>query len=207
MVQANLFPQLVEEYSDLIAIPLTKIFNLVMWSYHWPQQWKLETVTVIPKGKLAGSYKECRNLSCTPLFSIICEGYMMERINSEVNIDCKQYGGVKACGTEHFLMQSWDNILNNLEDNRESVNLITVDFNKMSHQECIKAFHRKGASNQALNLIAAFLSGRRVTVKVNQKKSTHRHINGGSPQGCVSANTFFCATIEDLQRSDPEEGK
>ena len=75
----------------------------------------------------------------------------------------------------------------------------------MSHQECVKAFFRKGASNQTLNLIAAFLSSRRMTVKVYQKKSSTRPIHGGSPQGCVSANSLFCATIEDLQNDDLED--
>ena len=117
-VSGDLFPQLVEKFCDLLAIPLTKIFNLIMWTYHWPSQWKLETVTVIPKNNAAASYEECRNLSCTPLFSKICETYMMERINSEVKIDPKQYGGLKECGVEHLLTQSWDNILNGLEDNR-----------------------------------------------------------------------------------------
>ena len=203
MVNGDLFPQLVEKYCDILAIPLTKIFNMIMWTYHWPSQWKLETVTVIPKNNAATSYEECRNLSCTPLFSKILETYMMERISSEVKIDPKQYGGIKGCGTEHFLIQSWNNILNGLEDNRGSVNLITIDFskafNRMSHQECIQAFFRKGASNQTLNLIAAFLSGRRMAVKINQKYSSQRAIKGGSPQGCVSANALFCATIENLQ--------
>ena len=75
MVEGDLFPQLVDKYANILAVPLTKIFNLVLWSYHWPTQWKVETVTVIPKGSTATSYEECRNLSCTPLFSKICESY------------------------------------------------------------------------------------------------------------------------------------
>ena len=89
------------------------------------------------------------------------------------------------------------------------MNLITIDFskafNRMSHQECINAFYRKGASNQTLNLIASFLSGRRMAVNINQKLSSQRVINGGSPQGCVSANALFCATIENLQDFDPAQ--
>ena len=168
MVEGDLFPKVVDKYADILAIPLTKIINLVLHSYHWPSQWKIETVTVIPKGNGATCYEDCRNLSCTPLFSKICESFMMDRIESEVQIDRKQYGGIKRTGAEHLLLQSWDNILNSLEDNRGSVNLITIDFskafNRMSHQECIKSFHRKGASNQLLNLIAAFLSGRRLSL-------------------------------------------
>ena len=209
MVSGDLFPQLVHKYSDLIAIPLTKIYNLITWTYAWPTQWKIETVTVIPKGQNANSYEECRNLLCTPLFSKICESYLMDRINSEVRVDLSQFGGTKKCGTEHLLLQSRDNILTGLEDNRGSVNLITIDFskafNRMKHQACIKAFHRKGASNQTLNLIAAFLSGRQMAEKMNGQLSSLRPNNGGSPQGCVSANSLFCATIKDQQEGNIEE--
>ena len=34
---------------------------------------------------------------------------------------------------------------------------------------------------------------------VGQHRFTSRAIRGGSPQGCVSANALFCATIEHLQ--------
>ena len=209
MTAGDIFPQLVTAFSDLIAVPLTKIFNLILWTYHWPIQWKLETVTIIPKNSNASSYAECRNLSCTPLFSKVCESYMMDRITSEVRIDTEQYGGVKKCGVEHLLLKSWDNILNGLEDNHGSVNLISIDyakaFNRMSHQACLKAFYKKGASNQSLNLIAAFLSNRRMSVKINSSYSSQRKKNGGSPQGSVSANALFCGTIEFLQEGSLEE--
>ena len=69
----------------------------------------------------------------------------------------------------------------------------------------LKILLQKGASNQTLQLIAAFLSSRQMSVKVNQKLSTPRNINGGSPHGCVSANALFCATIEWLQETTAEE--
>ena len=209
MIEGDIFPQLVDSFSDILAIPLTKIYNLTMWTYNWPRQWKMETVTVIPKTPNAETYEDCRNLSCTPLFSKVLEAFMMDRINSEVKIDPKQYGGLKGCGPEHLLLQAWDNLLNDLENNRGSVNMITIDFskafNRTSHQACIAAFHKKGASHQTLNLIAAFLSGRQMRVKVNQKYSKPLAINGGSPQGSVSANALFCATIQFLQEGDLEE--
>ena len=110
---------------------------------------------------------------------------MLDRINSEVKQDKTQYGGIKKCGVEHFLLQSWDKILQGLEDNRGSVGLISIDFvkafNRMGHQACLAAYKRKGASNQTLNLIAAFLSGRRMSVKVADSFSEPRDIHGGSP--------------------------
>ena len=42
-------------------------------------------------------------------------------------------------------------------------------------------------------------------VRVGTAFSSIRPINGGSPQGCVSANALFCATIEFLQEGQPEQ--
>ena len=95
MVEGDLFPQCVTEYSDLLTVPLTKIYNLIIASGRWPKCWKMETVTVIPKNKTANTYGECRNLSCTPLFSKVMESFLMKRINKEVKIDANQYGGMK----------------------------------------------------------------------------------------------------------------
>ena len=34
MTAGDIFPQLVTAFSDLIPVPLTKIFNLILWTYH-----------------------------------------------------------------------------------------------------------------------------------------------------------------------------
>ena len=51
-------------------------------------------------------------------------------------------------------------------------------------------------------MIASFLKGRTMRVKIGTTLSEKRSINGGSPQGCVSANALFCATIEALQTGE-----
>ena len=55
--------------------------------------------------------------------------------------------------------------------------------------------------------IASFLVGRQLSIKVGQSWSSKRRINGGSPQGCISANALFCATIECLQEGDLENSQ
>ena len=133
---------------------------------------------------------------------------MMDEIRKEVQIDCDQYGGIKHCGAEHFLIQAWDNILTTLEDNRSTTNLITIDyakvFNRMSHHHCLHSFRRKGASENTLRMIRSFLTGRTMQVKVGQQLSSRKRINGGSPQGSVLANALFCATLEGMQDGDLE---
>ena len=53
-----------------------------------------------------------------------------------------QYGGVKGCGTDHFLIDTWENILQELEDNRASVNLMSLDYSK--------AFNRMGIGTSGM---------------------------------------------------------
>ena len=134
---------------------------------------------------------------------------MVEQIMEEIELSGKQYGGVKNCGTEHFLVDTWEEILQSLDDHRASVNLVSLDyakaFNRMDHRECLKAFARKGASKHTLRFIASFLYGRTMCVRYAGKTSTRLPIPGGSPQGCVLANLLFCVTIEGIEDGQYEE--
>ena len=206
ITKGDLFPSLVERSCDFLAIPLTQIYNSIITRREWPRQWKEEIVTVIPKTGNASSYEECRNISCTPLFSKIMESFMLDKINGEVARDPLQYGGVKKSGAEHMLLQAWDSIIRGLEDPTTSFGLISIDFakafNRMAHQACLRSYKKKGASSDTLSLIYSFLEGRSMRIKVGDTLSDPRPICGGSPQGCVSANALFCATIQYLQEGE-----
>ena len=68
---------------------------------------------------------------------------------SEVKLSEKQYGGLKGCGTNHFLMNMWQYILEGLEEDSAAVTLMSVDFskafNRMSHKACLIALAKKAA--------------------------------------------------------------
>ena len=49
MVRGDIFPDLVPRYADLLAVPLTSIYNEITTTSTWPKIWKEESVTVIPK--------------------------------------------------------------------------------------------------------------------------------------------------------------
>ena len=44
-----------------------------------------------------------------------------------------------------------------------------------------------------------------MSVRIGETTSNPKSIHGGSPQGCVSANALFCATVESLQSGQNEE--
>ena len=87
------------------------------------------------------------------------------------------------------------------------MSILSIDFskafNRMSHRRCLDALERKGASNESLNMVAAFLDRREMHFKVNATLSSPRHVRGGSPQGTRLGNFLFIITIEDIENSVP----
>ena len=84
MIRGDIFPDLVSKFSDILAIPLTDIFNKALASKQWPDSWKEETMIIIPKCTNPQSYSELRKVSCTPLFSKILESFVLETLHKEI---------------------------------------------------------------------------------------------------------------------------
>ena len=170
MVSGDVFPDLLTTFSDFFAVPLTSIFNEIATSHEWPLGWKTEYVTVIPKSGCPESFADLRNISCTKLISKIMESYVLEWAGQEVACKYNQFGGVKGCSGVHMLINVWQRILTGLEDRRAGVVLTSIDyakaFNRLSFQHCLRSFADRGASTPILRLLATFLSGRTMTVRV-----------------------------------------
>ena len=174
----------------------------------WPALWKKETVIAISKNSSPANLSELRNLSCTPLFSKILESFVLDRIKGEIELSSRQFGGIKGCGTDHFLLETWDAIIKALEDGDTAANLLSVDFekafNRMDHRECLFALSELGASETTTDWVASFLYGRNMTVRIKSSYSAPRPVPGGSPQGSILGNLLFCATTNKFADIDVE---
>ena len=168
--------------ADILAIPLEYIYSCVYSDLSLPDLWKLETVHVIPKNSAPADISQLRNLSCTPLFSKLLESFVLEDLKKQTTLSKDQYGGIKGIGANHFLIGTWQAILEGLEDTRAAANILSIDFekafNRMGHGECLKALERLGAENATVGLVHAFLEGREMSVKVGNSKSTARAVPG-----------------------------
>ena len=203
MVPGDIFPSLMTKFADFFAIPLANIYNEITRTYVWPLAWKKEFVTVIPKKTPPAGLEDLRNISCTMLASKIYESYVLDWLKSEVTLRSNQYGGVRGVGTDHVLVQLWQDILQNLEDYRAATVVTSIDyskaFNRMSYQHCLAALAKNGATTGVLRLVATFLTGRTMTVKVGSISSVPRGVSGGCPQGSILGVFLFNATIDDLE--------
>ena len=215
MVDGDILPSMVNKVANSIACPLASIYNSISTMHIWPSSWKVETVTPIPKKAMPQSADDVRNISCTQLFSKVYESFVLSWLGSSSSLRPNQYGGVRGSGTEHFLVQLWQDILENSDDSRASTLISWIDyskaFNRLDFARCLSALKAKGVGQELLNIIALFLSGRYMTVKVGDHKSTLKLIKGGVPQGSLLGVHLFNSTIDnfeafyrEVQRYGPE---
>ena len=205
-VPGDIPPRLIMALSETIAVPACKIFNCVPGEC-WPAAWKKEYQTVIPKKPRPEGYADLRNLSCTNFLSKILESFVIDSIKSEISLSELQYGGIKGCGTDNFLVELWNNVLEPIDEKGKVASIMSVDFskafNRLDHQACLKKMSEKHASNQTLRMVFSFLEGREMCIKTSEGYSETRNVKGGSPQGTKLGNLLFCIAIDDITDPPP----
>ena len=137
LVEGDLPPRLVTEYTDILAIPPKHIFDLITATLEWPDTWKDESVTLIPKVPIISSMGELRNLSCTLFFSKVLESFILERLLVEITLSKEQFGGVKVTSATHFTISVLQEVMEAMETTNTVLNLMS--FNWMDHLKCLQA--------------------------------------------------------------------
>ena len=190
-VKGDIPAELICCVADILAIPLFAIFSSVYETLEWPTLWSTETVHLIPKTKAPSELKQLRNLSCTPLFNKTLETFVLNSLRTTTKLSSSQFGATKGSGVEHFLVESWNDILEPLEDHRASVQLMSVAFekayNRMDHNICLESLSRLGAKKEDVELVCAFLNNRTMSVKVgtsfSDKKTSYWWLPTGEHTG------------------------
>ena len=82
MVSGDIDRRLVNRYGAMLSGPLHIIFHKAFATQEWPDLWKQETVTLLPKNKSPESLAQLRNISCTPFFSKLLETFILDGLKN-----------------------------------------------------------------------------------------------------------------------------
>ena len=192
---------IIREFSVELAAPICNIFNSCTLLGIWPEAWKHEHVTPVPKVYPPKTTDDLRKIALTKNLSKLYEALLSKHIISDLspNIDRAQYGNEKGLSITHYLINMINKILTSVDVNnsKEKYAIVAqlIDWSKAFDRQDAKlginAFIRNGVRATLIPLLISFFQNRRMTVKWHGQKSTSRQLPGGGPQGSTFGNLQF----------------
>ena len=118
-VNGDLPMKLVTEFAMELSLPLTHIFNSIFETKIYPEIWKTETLTPIPKSFPANTIKDLRPISGLMNFAKIFDRILAELMTEDMskNRDCHQYGNEKGLFVNHYLVNLLHKTLTGVDKN------------------------------------------------------------------------------------------
>ena len=201
----SIHPKILHELSDVLAKPLTILFQKSLQESMVPEEWKKSNVTPIFKKGTKSSTSNYRPVSltsviCKVMESLIRDKLMSHMCNNNLLNNCQHgFRTGRSCVTQLLdMMETWTNIL----DSYGSIDAIYLDFRKafdtVPHERLLLKLHGYGIRGNMLSWIRQFLVGRTQRVVVNSEKSKWSPVLSGIPQGSVLGPTLFILYVNDM---------
>ena len=185
--------KLLSEFSFELSRPIAHIVNSCLAEGVYPDIWKLEYVTPVPKVHPPEKLTYLRRISGLLNLSKITDKIIAEIITEDMEFtrDRSQYGNVKKISLQHYLVKMLHKILTTIDQSTitqsMAVILTMVDwkqaFDRQSHILGIQSFIDNGVRPSMIPILLSFFKNRRMKVKWKGLLSKIRALPGGGPQG------------------------
>ena len=207
---------LIRSFAAYLAEPFTHILNSSIDRGEYPNIYKFEICTPVPKKFPPQSTKDLRNISGLKNFDKVMEKLISQLIISdmETSMDPAQYGNSQGISIQHYLIQMIHQILMAVDNNAKgevcAVIANLIDWNNAFPRQCpklgVESFIKNGVRPSLIPILINYFQDREMSVKWHGTTSAPKKINGGGPQGATlgileylsqSNNNADCVDIKD----------
>ena len=200
-IHTDISVRIYKEFAALIAEPLTHVYNTSLIQGQYPQIYKYEVSTPVPKKYPVESMEQLRNISGLLTAYKIFEKLLSEIIISDMKkkADVAQFRNQKQTSIQHYLFKMIHKILTAVDNNSRrdifAVVASMIDWNSAFVRQCPKlgvlSFQENGVRNSLIPILISYFQERQQSVKWRGFMTSPKRINGGGPQGATLGTTVL----------------
>ena len=162
-VPGDIPAKLIKQFAAYLAEPLTDVFNSSLRRGEYPDVYKFEICTPVPKVHPTQSPTQLRNISGLLNFDKVYEKLLAQLIVSDMEdkLDPAQFGNQKGISIQHYLIQMVHRILSVLDNNSKgdvfAVVANLIDWNNAFPRQCptlgVKSFIENGVRLSLIHVL------------------------------------------------------
>ena len=206
-IKGDIPAKIIKMFGYELSFPLSNIFIRCCTAGEYPDIWKTEVVTPVPKKYPPEKPNQLRKISGTLNFSKIFEKFLADAIVKDMapNSDKSQFGNRKGVSTQHYLIKLLHRVLTSLDKKTKheanAVILHLIDWKQAFDRQCpklgVQSFIRNGVRNSLIPVLTNYFQNRKMQVKWNGTLSSLRAMPGGGPQGCHMGQLEYLSQSDD----------